>query len=67
VASNITTTGYLPVFTEATTIADLILFETAIGIGDVPNASALPDVNGKAIVGRVSRAGNATPTAAFVS
>jgi hypothetical protein len=75
-ASDVTTTGgtsgYLPVFTGASTVVDSILFQSAtgIGIGDVPNSSAVLDVNGKSIWRgnlNVSRTGNATPTAAFNS
>jgi hypothetical protein len=66
------TTGYLPVFTGTNTIADSILFSssTGIGVGDVPNSTAVFDVNGKSIwrgLLNVSRAGNATTTTGFDS
>jgi len=62
------TSGYLPIFTGAATIADSIIFQDAagIGIGDIPNSTAALDVNGKAIFRGpldVSRIGNATTTA----
>jgi len=75
-ATNVTTTGgtsgYLPVFTGASTVVDSILFQSAtgIGVGDVPNSTAVFDVNGKSIwrgLLNVSRAGNATTTAGFDS
>jgi len=71
-ATSVTTaggvTGYLPVFTGTSTVADSLLFEDAagIGIGVVPNATAALDVNGKAIVRgpmQMARIGNATPAA----
>jgi hypothetical protein len=74
--SNVTTpggtTGYLPVFTGTTTVADSILFSTAtgIGVGDVPNSTAVFDVNGKSIwrgLLNVSRAGTATAASGFDS
>jgi hypothetical protein len=74
--SNVTTpggtTGFLPVFTGATTVGNSILFSTAtgLGVGDVPNSSAVFDVNGKSIwrgLLNVSRAGNATASAGFPS
>jgi len=74
--SNVTTpggtTGYLPVFTGTATVADSILFSTAtgIGVGDVPNSTAVFDVNGKSIwrgLLNVSRAGNATTAGGFDS
>jgi len=66
------TTGYLPVFTGADTLGDSILFSssTGIGVGDVPNSTAVFDVNGKSIwrgLLNVSRAGNATTTTGFDS
>jgi len=66
------TTGYLPVFTGASTIADSILFATStgIGVGDFPNSSAVFDVNGKSIwrgLLNVARAGNATAAGGFDS
>ncbi len=76
VATTVTTTGgisgYLPVFTGASTVVNSILFQSAtgIGVGDVPNSSAVFDVKGKSIwrgLLNVSRAGNATTTAGFDS
>jgi hypothetical protein len=70
--SNVTTTGgtsgYLPVFNGASTVVDSILFSTStgLGVGDVPNASAVFDVNGKSIwrgTLNVARAGNPTASA----
>jgi hypothetical protein len=66
------TTGYLPVFTGAATVADSILYasSTGVGVGDVPNSTAVFDVNGKSIwrgLMNVSRAGNATDAAGFDS
>jgi hypothetical protein len=71
-ASNVTTTGgtsgYLPVFTGKSTVGDSILYSSAtgIGVGDVPNSSAVFDVNGKSIWRgnlNISRTGNATASA----
>ncbi len=68
--SNVTTSGgtsgYLPVFTGGSSIADSILFQNTlgIGIGDVPNG--MLDVNGKSIFRgplQVARIGNATSKA----
>ena len=76
VASNVTTTGgtsgYLPVFTGPSTVVDSILFQSAtgIGVGDVPNSTAIFDVNGKSIwrgLLNISRAGDATTTTGFDS
>jgi len=76
VTSNVTTTGgtsgYLPVFTGTTTIADSILFasSTGIGVGDVPNSTAVFDVNGKSIwrgLLNVSRQGTATAKTGYNS
>jgi hypothetical protein len=66
------TTGYLPVFTGGTTVADSILFSTStgIGVGDVPNSTAVFDVNGKSIwrgLLNVSRAGTATASTGYDS
>ena len=66
------TTGYLPVFTGASTIGNSILFSsgTGIGVGDVPNSTAVFDVNGKSIwrgLLNVSRAGTATASGGFDS
>jgi len=75
-AANVTTTGgttgYLPVFTGADTVADSILFSTStgIGVGDVPNSTAVFDVNGKSIwrgLLNVSRAGTATASTGYDS
>jgi hypothetical protein len=75
-ATNVTTTGgaagYLPVFTGAATITDSILYSssTGIGVGDVPNSTAVFDVNGKSIwrgLLNVSRAGTATAATGFDS
>jgi hypothetical protein len=65
-------TGYLPVFTGATTIGDSILFasSTGVGVGDVPNSTAVFDVNGKSIwrgLLNVSRAGTATSSKGYDS
>jgi hypothetical protein len=64
--------GYLPVFTGAATVADSILFSTStgVGVGDVPNSTAVFDVNGKSIwrgLLNVSRAGTATASKGFDS
>jgi len=66
------TTGYLPMFTGAATIADSILYasSTGIGVGDIPNSTAVFDVNGKSIwrgLLNVSRAGNATASTGYDS
>jgi len=66
------TTGYLPVFTGAATVADSILFSTStgIGVGDVPNSTAVFDVNGKSIwrgLLNVSRQGTATAATGYDS
>jgi hypothetical protein len=75
-SSNVTTsggtTGYLPVFTGPTTVGNSILFSTAtgLGVGDVPNSTAVFDVNGKSIwrgLLNVARAGTATTSKAFPS
>jgi hypothetical protein len=74
--SNVTTpggtTGFLPVFTGTTTVGNSILFSSAtgIGVGDVPNSTAVFDVSGKSIwrgLLNVSRAGNATSSGGFDS
>jgi len=74
--SNVTTTGgvsgYLPVFTGASTVADSILYSTStgLGVGDVPNSTAVFDVNGKSIwrgLLNVSRAGTATASTGYDS
>jgi len=59
-------------FTGANTIADSILYSTAtgVGVGDIPNATAVFDVNGKSIwrgLLNVSRAGNATTATGYDS
>jgi hypothetical protein len=66
------TTGYLPVFTGTATIADSILYasSTGIGVGDVPNSTAVFDVNGKSIwrgLLNVSRQGTATAKTGYNS
>ncbi len=66
------TSGYLPQFTGKSTIVDSILYATAtgIGVGDVPNSSAVFDVNGKSIwrgLLNISRAGNANASTGFNS
>ena len=66
------TTGYLPVFTGAATVGNSILFSTAtgLGVGDVPNSTAVFDVNGKSIwrgLLNISRAGTATAAGGFAS
>jgi hypothetical protein len=74
--SNVTTTGgttgYLPVFTGTSSVGNSILFSssTGIGVGDVPNSSAVFDVNGKSIwrgLLNVSRAGTATTSKGYDS
>ena len=76
VTSNVTTTGgtsgYLPVFTGASTVGNSILFQSAtgIGVGDVPNSTAIFDVKGKSIwrgLLNISRAGDATTATGFDS
>ena len=63
------TSGTLPLFTGASTIANSIVFQnstTGIGIGAHPSSTAMLDVNGKAIVRGIfnlSRTGNATTSA----
>ena len=75
-ASNVTTTGgtsgFLPVFTGASTVGNSILFQssTGIGVGDVPNSTAVFDVNGKSIwrgLLNIARAGTATTSTGFNS
>ena len=66
------TTGYLPVFTGASAVGNSILYSssTGIGVGDVPNSTALFDVNGKSIwrgLLNVSRAGTATTSTSYPS
>jgi len=66
------TTGYLPAFTGSATIADSILYSTStgIGVGDIPNSTAVFDVNGKSIwrgLLNVSRAGTATTSTGYDS
>jgi hypothetical protein len=66
------TSGYLPMFTGTTTIADSILYasSTGIGVGDIPNSTAVFDVNGKSIwrgLLNVSRQGTATATTGYDS
>jgi hypothetical protein len=65
-------TGYLPVFTGSTTIGDSILYasSTGVGVGDVPNSTAVFDVNGKSIwrgLLNVARAGTATTSTGYAS
>jgi hypothetical protein len=67
------TSGTLPLFTGASTIANSIVFQnstTGIGIGAHPSSTAMLDVNGKAIVRGIfnlSRTGDATTSAGFDS
>jgi hypothetical protein len=70
--SNVTTvggvSGYVPVFTGASTIADSLLFasSTGVGIGDTPASSDALDVNGKSIFRNnmsLARNGNASTSA----
>ena len=66
------TSGYLPMFTGANTIADSILYasSTGIGVGDIPNSTAVFDVNGKSIwrgLLNVSRQGTATTATGYDS
>jgi hypothetical protein len=66
------TTGYLPVFTGTTTVGNSILYasSTGVGVGDVPNSTAIFDVNGKSIwrgLLNVSRAGTATTSTGYDS
>ncbi len=74
--SNVTTaggtSGYLPVFTGTSSVGNSILYSssTGIGVGDVPNSSAVFDVNGKSIwrgLLNVSRAGTATTSTGYAS
>jgi hypothetical protein len=74
--SNVTTTGgtsgYLPVFTGTSSVGNSILYASAtgVGVGDVPNSSAVFDVNGKSIwrgLLNVSRAGTATTSTGYAS
>jgi hypothetical protein len=75
-ATTVTTTGgksgYLPQFSGTSTILDSILYATStgVGVGDVPNSTAVFDVNGKSIwrgLLNISRAGNATSSTGYDS